>query len=65
MRKIENRCCDCATPAYPCRGDICPLRSVEVIYCDKCNDECGEAYGVDDEELCEYCFLKKYRKDRF
>lgn len=64
MKKIENRCCDCAAPAYPCRGDSCPLRRVEVFYCDECGDECGEVYGVDDEELCKSCFLRKYRKDR-
>lgn len=63
MRKIENHCCDCAVPAYPCLGKHCSLRNVEVIYCDECKEECEEVYGVDDEELCETCFLKKYRKD--
>ena len=45
MRKIENRCCDCATPYYRCRGHLCGLRNYEAIYCDKCGEEIDE-YGV-------------------
>lgn len=66
MRKIENRCCDCATDAYPCRGSLCPLRSVEVVYCDGCGGELDfdddGVYGIEDEDLCVGCFLEKYRK---
>lgn len=60
MVKYENRCCDCATPAYPCRGSSCPLRSVPVHYCDKCGDELDEVYEVDGEELCEDCLKEKF-----
>lgn len=58
MIKYEDRCCDCAVPAYPCRGASCPLRNVEVHYCDKCGDEIGsdEIYKVNGAELCAYCY---------
>ena len=63
MVKIENRCCDCATPAYPCIGNACSLLKVEVHYCDKCGEELGDIYEVDYEELCEEClkdtFIRK------
>lgn len=63
MVRIENHCCDCAVPAYPCRGDMCPLTKVEVHYCDECGSELEKIYEVDDKELCEEClkemFLKK------
>ncbi len=63
MVKIENHCCSCAAPAYPCLGVSCPLRRVEVHYCDKCGEELGDIYEVDDEELCEEClkdtFIRK------
>lgn len=49
MRKIENRCCDCAVPSYPCRGALCGLRNYEAIYCDKCGEEIDE-YGVFNNE---------------
>lgn len=60
MKRVENHCCDCAVPGYPCRGDACPLRGVEVFYCDKCGRELEEIYDVDDEELCENCLLNKF-----
>lgn len=60
MKRIENHCCDCAVPGYPCRGDACPLRRVEVYYCDKCGCELEEVYEVDDEEFCEDCLLNKF-----
>lgn len=63
MKKIENHCCDCAVPAYPCRGNSCPLRRVEVHYCDKCEAELDEIYEVDGEELCEECLKEKFRKN--
>lgn len=62
-KKIENHCCDCATPGYPCRGSACPLTHVEVHYCDKCGDEIDEIYDVEDEELCEYCLLEMFRRN--
>jgi hypothetical protein len=61
--RIENHCCDCAVPGYPCRGSSCPNRHVEVHHCDKCGDELEEIYEVDDEELCEECLKEKFRKD--
>ena len=62
MIKIENHCCDCATGAYPCRGASCPLRRVEVHYCDKCGAEIPEDDGgeMDGLELCEECYGKLY-----
>jgi hypothetical protein len=67
MVRIENHCCDCATPNYPCLGSSCPNRKVPVHYCDKCDPNCEnplvEVYEVDGKELCEDClketFLKK------
>ena len=53
MRKIENHCCGCAVPGYPCMGSSCPNRHVEVFYCDKCGEEI-EDYK-DGPELCESC----------
>ena len=62
MLRIENRCCDCATPGYPCRGSACPLTHLEVYYCDKCGDELDEIYEVDCEDLCEDCLKEKFRR---
>lgn len=62
MVKYENHCCDCATPGYPCRGSECPLRKVEVYYCDKCGEELDEIYEADDEELCEDCLKERFRR---
>lgn len=63
MIKYENHCCDCAVPAYPCLGSYCPLRKVEVHYCDKCGEEItGDIYEVDDEELCEECLKERFKK---
>ena len=39
MRYIENQCCGCATPGYPCIGEACSLRQSEVIICDYCGKE--------------------------
>lgn len=65
MVRIENHCCDCAVPGYPCRGSMCPNRRVEVHYCDKCGEELpyDEIYEVDGEELCELCLKEKFRKE--
>lgn len=65
MVKIENHCCECSTPGYPCIGDACVLRNVEVHYCDHCDEEIvdDEIYEVDGEELCEECLKKLFRKE--
>jgi hypothetical protein len=64
MVKIENHCVGCAVPAYPCRGESCPLRKVKVHYCDKCGEELDdEIFEVDGEELCEECLKDKFRKE--
>ena len=60
MIRIENHCCDCAAPGYPCRGDLCPYRHVTVLYCD--NTRCTahhtgaeRLYIVGGVELCKDC----------
>lgn len=65
MVKYENRCCDCATENYPCRGSSCPLRRVEVHYCDnpKCREELDAIYEVDGGEYCEECLKDMFRKE--
>lgn len=66
MLKIENHCCDCAVPGYPCLGDLCPLRKVRVHYCDKCDPNCEfplvDIHDVDGQELCADCVLDKFRR---
>lgn len=59
MKKIENRCVHCD---IPCRD--CGLKRVPVYYCDRCTEEIdGDVYESDGEELCEYCLLKKHKKE--
>ncbi len=59
MTRIENHCCGCAVPAYPCLGSSCPERHVKVLYCDLCEQEADKLYrvdtGMDDEEICREC----------
>ena len=55
---IENECCNCAVPAYPCMGDSCPNRNVRHYYCDKCGVE-GTLYHYNDSQLCAECALKQ------
>lgn len=55
MIKILNMCCDCAAPGYPCRGNACELRHVEVHCCDECGTELNRIYEVDDGEYCRAC----------
>lgn len=58
MIRIENHCCGCAVPGYPCMGAKCPNRRVEVHYCDVCGAEIPEDEGFEDDdgrELCESC----------
>lgn len=64
MVRLENHCCDCATPAYPCRGALCPLTSVEVHYCDRCDEELDDIYDVEGEELCEDCLKDMFRRNK-
>lgn len=63
MIRIENDCCGCAVPAYPCLGDSCPLRHQKHYYCDSCGDEVQELYyGISGKELCADCALKELEK---
>ena len=56
MVRIENHCCGCAVPGYPCQGSACPNRRVEVHYCDRCGCEIeGNFEEVDGDELCSDC----------
>lgn len=62
--RIENHCCDCAVPGYPCRGTLCPNREVKVRYCDHCDEEIfGDVYKGDGEDLCEECLKEKFREE--
>lgn len=61
--RIENHCCDCAVPGYPCQGEHCSRRRVKVHYCDRCDAELGEVYDVDGEELCEECLKDMFRRE--
>lgn len=54
MRKIENDCCGCATPGYPCLGSTCELRNAIHYYCDECGNE-TQLYEFDGQELCIEC----------
>jgi hypothetical protein len=59
MTRIENHCCSCATPGYPCLGRACPLREVEVVYCDRCRKEIDpdkEVHHVSGDDLCCGCY---------
>ena len=63
MVRIENHCCDCAVPGYPCVGDSCPHRNVEVHYCDMCEEELDVIYDVEGDELCEECLKERFRRE--
>ena len=58
MLRIENRCCNCAVPGYPCIGSLCPLRHAEVYYCDKCGAEIDDddKHEIGKQEYCQECF---------
>ena len=60
MILYENQCCDCATPAYPCRGESCPNRNVKVYVCDICGQETNTFYDYDGEQLCCDCLLEQF-----
>jgi hypothetical protein len=62
MIRYENQCVGCPTEKG-CLGSACPNRSVEVYYCDKCNEEIYEdVYEVDGKEFCEECLKDMFRK---
>ena len=63
MIKVENHCIGCAVDSYPCMGDACPRREVEVHYCDQCDEQIEEVFEVDGEELCEECLKNMFRKE--
>ena len=58
MVAIENHCCGCAVPAYPCRGDACDLTRVRVFYCDKCDQDTVALYKVSGRDLCWECITE-------
>ena len=62
MIRYENRCCDCATESYPCRGSDCNLRNVTVLICDKCGEEQEELYEYGNNQLCADCVLERLDK---
>lgn len=64
MQRIENDCCGCAVPAYPCLGNTCPLRNAVHYYCDKCKVEIGEdeIYDVGGQDYCEDCLKEEFKK---
>lgn len=63
MKCLEGECCGCASPGYPCVGEICKFRNVPHYYCDKCKQEFEpeELYCMDDEELCVDCLLLNFK----
>ena len=63
MIRNENHCIGCAVDSYPCMGEACLRRNVEVHYCDKCDSELEEIFLVDGEELCEDCLKNMFRKE--
>jgi hypothetical protein len=68
MVRIENHCCDCAVPGYPCLGEACSRRHVRVFYCDKCKGEIGREDKVykseiDGKDLCEECYTAEQEED--
>lgn len=59
MTKIENDCCNCASPGYSCLGGSCLLTKVPHHYCDECGEE-ATLYDCKGKELCAECVLKIY-----
>lgn len=58
MERIENDCCGCAVPAYPCMGSACPLRNTKHYYCDECGIE-TTLYHYGDRQLCAECVINQ------
>ena len=70
MTRIENDCCDCASPGYPCRGNSCPLRHSVHYYCNKCNDELDitdiDTHVIDEEtHYCDDCYQEMIEEGYF
>lgn len=61
MTQYENDCCDCATGAFPCVGNLCPMRNAPHHYCDDCGEE-AELYYFDGEELCKDCVIDRLER---
>lgn len=52
MVRIESDCCDCG---LPCLYGACPHYKVVRYICDCCEEEVGDLYYFDGQELCLYC----------
>ena len=67
MVEFESHCVGCTSMGMRCVGDRCPNRDVPHYYCDECGDELtyDEIYDVDEEELCEFCLKKRFRREAF
>lgn len=63
MRTVENECCGCATPAYPCIGERCPRRHVTHYFCDDCGTEheLDELHDICGKELCLDCIRRRLK----
>lgn len=61
--KVENECCNCAVPSYPCLGNSCQNRNVPYVYCDLCGKEMNdneEQYDLSvDYHICDKCLEDK------
>lgn len=57
MLRYEDDCCDCATPAYPCIGEMCPRRRAPHYHCDKCDSE-ATLYEYNGHEYCADCIIE-------
>lgn len=57
---VEDDCCGCASPGFPCEGASCRFKTITYI-CDECGDEVrqGELYQYGSEQLCKYCVTNK------
>ena len=61
MTKYRNECVVCP-PEMGCLGNSCPNRNIPYLVCDKCGDEVGKLYKVDDKEVCEDCLLDMFER---
>lgn len=59
MVLIQNDCCSCASPGFPCIGERCELLHVPHYYCDNCEEEVDELYWFDGRQLCADCVLNE------
>ena len=62
MIRVENGCVGCPDGSG-CLGHSCPVRRIEIRYCDVCRCEISddeEYYLVDGEEICEDCLKDKF-----